>query len=736
MKSMNPFKGILTALLAVPCLAQSPLIPADVLTSTFTTQQHPYATIMNSFLTNQASYTGSFTPTGLSRADYLPLIDSIARAMKRYQNASGRIIDPVENREFQYSTPAFAHCVSVLFKSGYAPSTDTALLNAGIRALTGAISAMTGNSVPDSHGDFFTGLIMQAFENFKGIVPAATQNTWRTNIGSIAPGTVYHNSAPNWIGFNIAGEYLRYKEGVTTLDWTQTRMTFQVTRMGANGLYQDQNTIDTATSPVASIDGNSFAYDNVARAELGIIARGGYTGTFSAELNRALWKGGWTGLLYQSPAGEVPTGMRSSHHLWNEGYAAANYEMWAVQYKLAGRPDIAGAFKRAAMLSLAANKLWLRPDGSGYVTKARYAPAMKWGYMAYSGLTNYDGLAASILGTAWQISDTTIAERPAPADIGGYVLPILYGFKKIFASAGGTYAEFDIRGDQSHNATGLIRVHLKTSLPQLGPSDGAIAGHISSAQYWPLYPTADATGLPTTGIGPGWIVNGSWKSLGALQQIPTITLLEQTPERASFRASYSIDSGSILYETVLVEPGGVTVTDSVAGGGINGLRIYYPMLRTDGEQQSTVQVNGNAVTLGLRGKGVQFSMLRPNVNLVRTNILRNHRNGQCELIQADVGRVAQYQVTAWPVYVPTSVRSRSGVRLFAGPVIGFDGAFLLVEESGKYRGEIRTLSGKLLWARQGQGGVRYDLRDIGRGQGVLLLTVTGESGRTFRKIML
>ncbi len=737
MATMRLFRFSWLAWLAMPCLGQSPLIPADVLTSTFTTQQHPYAAAMNSFLANQAAYAASFTPTGLTRADYLPLIDSITRAMKTYQNPAGHIIDPVEGREFQYATPAFAHAVSVLFKSGYTPRSDTALLNAGILALTVAISEMTSNAVPDSHGDFFTVLIMQAYENFKGIVPTATQNSWRTNLGNIAPATVYHSSAPNWITFNIAGEFLRYQEGLTTLDWTQARMTFQVTRMGNDGLYQDQNTIDTASNPVSNIDGNSFAYDNVARAELGIIARGGYTGTYSSQLNRALWKGGWTSLLYQSPAGEMPTGMRSAEHLWNEGYTAANYEMWAEQYKLAGYPNIAGAFKRAAMLSLAVNKLWLRPDGSGYVTKARYPASAKWGYMSYSGLTNYDGLDASILATAWQISDSTIVEKPAPADIGGYVLPILPGFKKIFASAGGTYVEYDIRGDQSHTPTGLIRVHLKNSLPQLGPSDGVIGTFNPNEQYRPLYPTADPPGLPNTGIGPAWQVSGQWVPLGSLQQIPTVTVLEQTPARASFRVSYSIDSGSTLQETVWVEPGGVTVTDSVIGGGINALRIYYPMLVTDGEQQTTVQLAGNAVTLGLRGQGAQFSVLSPaNATLIRTNVQRNHRNGRCEIVYADAGRVAQYRVTAWPVYVPpVPVTRPSAAQAFPNPVLHFDGAFLLVEESGNHREEIRTLSGHLLWSRTGHGITRYDLRNVGQGRGVLLLSVVGESGRTFLKIM-
>ncbi len=735
--------------LALNVCAQSPLIPADVLNPPFTSDKHPGASAINGFLQNQAVYTGSFTPTGLTRADYLPPIDSITRAMKKFQNAAGRIIDPILGVEHQYSTPAYAHSVSVLFKSGYVPLSDTALLNSGIRALTGAIGYMVADNVPDSHGDFCTVLIMQAYQNFKGIVSSSQQATWRTSLGNIVPANVYNNSAPNWIGFNLAGEFLRYKEklpdSTTSRNWVQSRMTFQVTRMGKEGLYQDVNTIDTATNPVANIDGNSLAYDNVARMELGTLAREGYTGTYSAELNRALWKGGWTGLLSQSPSGEVPTGMRSSHHLWNEGFAAANYEMWAKQYALAGKPEIAGAFARAAHLSLAAHKLWLRPanavyGGSGYVTKARYPAASKWGYMGYSGLTNYNTLAASALATAWQIADTAIAERPAPADIGGYVLPILPGFKKLFASAGGTYAEFDVRGDQSHNPTGLIRVHLKSSLPQLGPSDGVIGTTISGAQYKPLYPAEDPTGLPNTGIGPAWRVNGVWKTLGSLQQIPTVTILEQTPARASFRVSYNIDSSSVLHETIVVEATGVTVTDSIAGGGINGLRVYYPMLLTDGVDTTVVQLAGSGVTLGLKGKGARFSVNRPTgLTLARTNAPRNHRNGRAELAYADVSaRVAEYRVTAWPVYDPTSIRFTHSAQApdpsMNGPVIRFDGAFLTVEEAGRHRAEIRNLAGRVVWAREGAGRTAYDLRAFERGQGVLILSVNTERGMTTRKM--
>lgn len=51
---------------------------------------------------------GAFAPTGLTRADYLRLIESEADYWKTQQNADGAIIDPYLKYEWQYSTPSYA----------------------------------------------------------------------------------------------------------------------------------------------------------------------------------------------------------------------------------------------------------------------------------------------------------------------------------------------------------------------------------------------------------------------------------------------------------------------------------------------------------------------------------------------------------------------------------------------------------------------------------------------------
>lgn len=635
----------------------SSIIPTDVVSGEITNDQHPFADRINAFLKNQAIDSPDFIPTGLVRSDYLKTIERLARAMLKYRDNRGRIIDPVRKREFQYSTPCFAHAVSVLCGSGY--SDDEELLQAGIDAMNVSIAHMLNDDVPDGHGDFFTVPLMLAFQNFRTVVSSSQTSKWRTDLSRINPSAVYGNCAPNWIGINMTGEFFRYLEEMTSISYVEERIHYQITRMGKAGLYQDSDRPETTT--VADRDGNSFAYDNVARSMLGMVAHNGYDGRYSEELNVRLWRGAWTGLLYQSSFGEVPTGNRSSHHFWNEAAAALNYEIWATHYAREGKTAEAGAFKRAAMLSLATVNSWLRPDGSGYVTKARYPIEDTWGFMAYSSHTQYNMWCASALAACWQFCDSTIEELPAPCDIGGFVVPVLPGFKKIFANAGGTYVEFDVRGDHSHNPTGLIRVHLKGSYPQLGPSDGAVGQYDRNAQYHPLYPDSDPANLDNLSIGPGWRDSrDKWYPFAEMRKIPEVKILEETPERAAFRVIYVISGNEKLHETIIVEPGGVTVIDTIKGSNRNRMRIYYPVLLTDGEDETDIETDGPSLTLRLKGKGLRFAVVKPeNTEIILTDYQRNHRNGKCIRAYAEInGTAAEYRLTAWPEYIPTPVSRR------------------------------------------------------------------------------
>jgi hypothetical protein len=317
--------------------------------------------------------------------------------------------------------------------------------------------------------------------------------------------------------------------------------------------------------------GAPFAYDAFSRYFLTGMLRRGYRDEFYRD---ACWKGAWTSLLIQSPFGELPTGYRSAQHIWNEAELAKVYEIYAAEYAKAGRLTEAGAFKRGARLALASVKQWIRPDGSGYIVKNRYPIEARHGYETYSVHVNYNLLACSMLCAAWQYADDSIEEKPAPADVGGFVIHIPE-FNMIVANAGGNYVQYMTRGNDKYNPSGLVRVHLRGGHPQLGYSDGIL--HAAP---------------PTTN---------------------RVEVLEETPAQVRFRCG----------ETVLLNAEGVTVATSAP--------IRFPMLVFDGREETRVTLAGPTLRLDLAGRAVQATITKPaTATWQRTGQRLKHRNGMVE----------------------------------------------------------------------------------------------------------
>ena len=233
-----------------------------------------------------------------------------------------------------------------------------------------------------------------------------------------------------------------------------------------------------------------------------------------------------------------------------------------------------------------------------------------------------------MLAQAWRYADESIDERPAPADVGGFVV-LVEDLHKIVANAGGAYLEYDTRGDQSYNPTGLLRVHIRGGNPVLGPSDGAAArtggGHASLA------------------VGPAWPDGqGGWRRLAEIASVrPRLRIEETAPQRVRFRVTYhglQADSGPFsVDESYALEPDGVTVQDALSGAPAGGMRLYYPALVFDGESDTRVRLRRNTLTLDLRGRGMQFTVEEPRGATLQRNPERiNHRNGQVEEVFAEV----------------------------------------------------------------------------------------------------
>jgi rhamnogalacturonyl hydrolase YesR len=494
---------------------ESILPPAATVARPLQESEHPLAAQINGCLERQRKEQG-FQATGLGRGDYLEVIAGQVKAVRRYQDADGRIIDPVAKREMYFATPCYAHAVAALATANHPAAGD--LLESGMKALDISIASLAGNRTTGSHGDFYTWPVMFAYEIFGPLAAEERKETWRSGLAAIDITSAYrvwrqpygaheHGKfykeygkewANNWNLVHTAGEFLRARHGFTDLAYTDFCLTMQLPHFTPYGMY------DEAGSPPA--------YDMFSRHYAAGMLHRGYRSFAYSTYRDLMWKGAWTSLFLQSPFGELPTGHRSSHHIWNEAQQAVVFEIYANHYARAGKAAEAGAFKRAAHLALQSVKSWIRPDGTGYIVKNRYPIEARHGYETYSEHTCYNLLACSMLAQAWQFADEKVAEQPSPADLGGFVV-IPPSFHKIIANAAGNYIEYDTLGDHRYNPTGLLRVHLRDGHPQLGPSDGcaplsAEGTHSSPSARSGTTRTAPRAGWPAAATRPrsrSWI---------------------------------------------------------------------------------------------------------------------------------------------------------------------------------------------------------------------------------------
>ncbi|HBK41710.1 hypothetical protein [Proteiniphilum sp. UBA1028] len=604
------------------------------------------------FMINQQ--TKKIADSGLSKKDYLRHIAAQVKAFYPYQDkATGAIIDPVYKIEWQYSTPCYALSVGLLSATKFMD--DRELLASGIQALDCAISEFHENRCAHHHGEFFIQPLMLALDLYRGFVPAEQMKIWREKIAPVDPYLLYKDNLKkkkycyNHNVVALAGEYLREKEHISSdKDFFEWHFDHQKQYMSDCGLY-----IDNKTNP-------PMVYDEFTRQFLTTILVEGYDGPSKYFYAEKLLYGAWTSLFMQSPYGEVPTGGRSAQHLWNEAAAAVTYEIYATQYARRGMMKEAGAFKRAAHLSIKSISRWKRPDGSGFIVKNRFPIEVMHGYESYSAQSQYNLLACWLMSVAYLYADDSIEELPAPTDVGGYVIALQDKFHKVFANADGNYIEYDYSADPRYNATGLIRIHLKGSNPQLGPSDGI-------PHVWDNKKKQDLGG-ELYAVGPAWFdkegkehrlaeyTNTSYpdSSLytaykGQLQPRIEVNAVKQKPDEVAFEITYSgeFDGVTQIKQQLTINNSGITIKDQLKGD-IQKARAYYPMLVFDGEEKTIITTSRHTLNLFLRDGGVCFEALYPARNTIQRDQTRHSfRNGYAEVAYFDVmGKKMTYRISA------------------------------------------------------------------------------------------
>ncbi len=219
----------------------------------------------------------------------------------------------------------------------------------------------------------------------------------------------------------------------------------------------------------------------------------------------------------------------------------------------------------------------------------------------------------------------------AISDIGGFVVPVIPDFHKIFANAGGMYLEIDTNADGRYNPTGLLRVHRREVNPQIGPSDGCAKNKVY------LTPRLASQSLS---ICPAWKgSDGQWHKLadytnGAVKNA-NVKVLEERPNRVEFELTYSGDfHGCIeVKQRFHMTPDRIEVTDTLKGE-ITSMRQYFPLLVSDGERNPEITISGNRAAVRL-GNSVQTFQVMTGGEQQRLNVREPFRNGELDAVYVE-----------------------------------------------------------------------------------------------------
>ncbi len=553
-------------------------------------------------------------PTGITAAVYLDIAERIVREAAKWQDAAGRIIDPELGKVHAQTSPRYASSLAPLLKAGRCAD----LLESCVRCIDVSVRDLaSGNG---SAFDFWARDIVLAIQCVQDRVPAERTAEWKRLLASYDPQVRYSQVTSkckpqdihNFCIYAVAGEQMKRQFGAgDNLAFIDEHLAIQRDRFTPLGMYRDPNCPTT--------------YDLTVRQCLGLLLSHGYDGAHRSFADEMTRRGALMQLFFQSTAGEVPFGGRSNqfHHV--EGMFCWNAEYEASRCKALGNLRLAGVFKRAAHRAAAATLRWTLQTTPPTHIKNRFPRQTLHGCDPYGYVTGYILLASNLFASAALIADDTIEECAAPCDAGGYVLPILDDFHRIFASCGPLHVQVDTRGQAGFDATGLCRVHHRDRPTELGLSLGIVRS--------PHYRTAEPAFDRNVAIGPAWQgANGAWESLADAQPTtPHLEILREAPNEVAFRVHYRLEAREVTEQYVLT-PDAVTVSAASRSG---LLRLSVPLILTDGDAVSQVRQDGKAWEVSYRGNRFRAEALDADTALGRLNVRAPNRNGVYDIATFD-----------------------------------------------------------------------------------------------------
>lgn len=444
-----------------------------------------------------------------------------------------------------------------------------------------------------------------AYDLTADIVPAEARERWKKVLSSVKTNEQYYTHAfkvTNRNAYIIGGEALLASKGLADpTEFIDISLEKQLPRFNKSGMYLDNYDKTPDMNPVL--------YDLTTRVQLQFAS--GYGGKQSRKLDEILRLGGFVTLFTQSAAGEMPYGGRSNQYIFNESLIAANCEFEARRYMESGDLFLAGAFRRAAHLAVLTSYRWLE---TGKHIK-NYSSDPSVGIEKYGNYDKYMATMSSFLAIAYYFADDSIGEEPCPAEAGGYVFSESENFHLTVANACGCSVEITPRADIHYDSPGLGRIHFAKA-----PTGVLLSTPAAPEPNYGLFPGR----LPTAGSADVMLEDG--RCISDLRDCNyTVTVIESTAERVSFRIMYDTNGG--IDETYTLDSEGLHITAASVSG--QKIGFSFPVLEFCGDLPGAPKVLTNIRSRGLlqiSSDGFLFNV-QTDRSFANTDSFISNRNG-------------------------------------------------------------------------------------------------------------
>lgn len=540
---------------------------------------------------NSMEKSNNFEFTGMTKADYL---DVMEKCLDAYDYSS------FETMSASGDIQSYSRVVCVmgaLLSEGRLTDRDEDYYSLWIDMMDNACSTIRTLSRKQAN-DFSIKELMLAYKAMKDKVKEEDKGKpaqWYENLSAFDPYTQYQyqingsKTVNNINVYNMAGEYLRYSEGMISEEelnqYYSEHWPWHIpSHFDENSMYLDPH--------------NPMLYDLTTRVQMQLISGLGYSGEYSKTIDSILKDAGLFTMFMQSSAGQMPYGGRSNQYLFNEVLIASNCEYEAARHKALGNDKIAGAYKRSAHLAVKSIDRWLNV---GKHIKNMY-PNTTFGTETYGYFDKYMVTAGSFLYIGYLFADDTIEEFPAPCETGGYVFETSDEFHKVFANCQGYSIEIDTDANYDYDSTGLGRIHKEGA-----PIELALSIPMTATPSYRLTGSVGTVTKTNASLCPGW-----QNEAGGIQYLSSIEssldsdlkIITQTEDRVEFEVTYT---GSALSgckgvtERYLIDSTGVLVTVSLIDPIAD--KIYYqtPVFLTNGKEESSVTVDSYSIGVSLNG---------------------------------------------------------------------------------------------------------------------------------------